>query len=100
MNVNDIPVLITIVGVITALTNIIVQVVKGVTYSKVPTNIVAVIVSEFLTITAGVAYAEMNQIAITWYMVVAAVVVGMMASYAAMFGFDKFKETIGDWPTE
>ena len=29
-----------------------------------------------------------------WYMVVAAVVVGFMVAYAAMFGFDKLKEAI------
>ena len=35
-------------------------------------------------------------IGVTWYMVVAAVVVGMMVAYAAMFGFDKLKEAL-DW---
>lgn len=33
-------------------------------------------------------------LAVVWYMVVAAVVVGFMVAYAAMFGFDKLKEAI------
>ena len=34
---------------------------------------------------------------IAWYMVAAAIVVGLMSAYAAMFGFDKFKEAIEGW---
>ena len=30
----------------------------------------------------------------TWYMVVAAVVMGVFVAYAAMFGFDKFRQTL------
>lgn len=93
-NIN-IALLLTIVGAITALTNIIVQVLKKITWDKVPTNLVALFVAEVLTLAAGGAYAQVNGIAITWYLVVAAVVVGFMVAYAAMFGFDKFKEIMG-----
>ena len=30
----------------------------------------------------------------TWYMVVAAVVMGVFVAYAAMFGFDKLRQTL------
>lgn len=32
---------------------------------------------------------------IVWYMVFAAVVLAFMVAYAAMFGFDKLKEALG-----
>lgn len=33
-------------------------------------------------------------ITVVWYMVVAAVVLGFLVAYAAMFGFDKLKEAL------
>lgn len=86
--------LITIIGVLVALTNIIVEVVKKLTWDKVPTNIVATIVAEALTLVVFFAWASINSIAVLWYYVVAAVVVGIMVAYAAMFGFDKLKEIL------
>lgn len=88
--------IITIVGVLVALTNVIVEVAKKATWDKLPTNIVALIVAEVLTIVSGVAYFQINAITIAWYVVVALVVVGFMVAYAAMFGYDKLKE-IMNW---
>lgn len=79
MNAEIISTLLMIVGGVTILTNIIVQ------------------VAEALTLAAGGAYASINGLAVTWYMVAAAIVVGLMSAYAAMFGFDKFKEVIQEW---
>lgn len=92
--------LLTIVGAITILTNIVVQVLKKITWDKVPTNLVALVVAMLLTLAAGAAYAQMNGITITWYMVCAAVVVGFMVAYAAMFGFDKLQEALKGWKNE
>lgn len=75
-------------------TNIITEVVKKVTWDKIPTNILAVIVAELLTLVSGFAYAQMNNIAIMWYYVVGGVVLGIFVAYAAMFGFDKFKQAM------
>lgn len=88
------PALITIIGVLVALTNIIVEVVKKLTWDKVPTNIVATLIAEALTLVAFFAWTSINDIAIMWYYVVAAVVVGILVAYAAMFGFDKLKEIL------
>lgn len=88
--------IITIVGILVALTNIIVEVAKKATWDKLPTNIVALIVSQVLTIVAGVAYCQINEIQIMWYIIVALVIIGFMVAYAAMFGFDKLKE-IMNW---
>ena len=93
-NVFNIPVLLSIIGALVVVTNIIVQVLKNLTWDKLPTNILAVIVSMVLTLVAFFAYCQICSIAVTWYMVIAAVVVGFLTSYAAMFGFDKLKETI------
>lgn len=86
--------LMTIIGAITVLTNIIVQVVKHITWDKLPTNFVALAVAELLTLATGGAYAQIHTIPITWYLVIGAVVVGFMSAYAAMFGYDKLKEAI------
>lgn len=67
------------------------------TWDKIPTNLVALFVSEALTLALGGAYASVKGIDIAWYMVAAAIVVGLMSAYAAMFGFDKFKEAIEGW---
>lgn len=86
--------ILSIVGVLVVITNIIVQVLKKLTWDKLPTNILAVIISMSLTLAAFFAYCQIKGVAVVWYMVVAAVVLGFFVAYAAMFGFDKLKETI------
>lgn len=83
-----------IVGVLVVLTNIIVQVLKKVTWGKLPTNILAVAVAMVLTLVAFFAYCQIKAITVVWYMVVAAVVLAFLVAYAAMFGFDKLKEAL------
>lgn len=89
--------LLSIVGVLVVLTNIITQVLKKALWDKLPTNILAVIISMVLTLIAFFAYCQINMIAVTWYMVIAAIIVGFLVSYAAMFGFDKLKETLAQF---
>lgn len=86
-------VIISIIGVLVVLTNIVVQVLKKVTWDKLPTNALAMIVS-LLTLGAFFAYCSIKEIAVVWYMVFAAVVLAFMVAYAAMFGFDKLKEAL------
>ena len=86
--------ILTVVGILVVLTNIVVQVLKKVTWGKLPTNILAIIVSMALTLVTFFAYCQINAIAVVWYMVVAAVVMGFLVAYAAMFGFDKLKEAL------
>ena len=92
----ELSVIIAIVGVMVALTNVIVEVAKKATWDKLPTNILAQIVGEVLTIGPGIAYFQIKAIPIAWYMVAALVVGGFMVAYAAMFGFDKLRE-IMNW---
>ena len=73
--------ILTIVGILVVLTNIVVQVLKKATWGKLPTNILAIIVSMVLTLVTFFAYCQINAIAVVWYMVVAAVVLGFLVSY-------------------
>jgi len=88
--------LLTVIGVLVALVNIITEVVKKATWDKIPSSLLAVIISLVLTLVAFFAYCQFSAIVITWYLVVAAVVVGFMVAYAAMFGYDKLKEILSN----
>ena len=98
-SVLNLSVILSIVGVLVVLTNIITQVLEKVTWEKMPTNILVVIISMTLTLVAFFAYCQINAIVITWYMVVAAVILGFLVAYAAMFGFDKLKEVLNQIET-
>lgn len=91
----DIAMLLPVVGALVAVVNIITQVIKKATWDKLPTNLVVLLLSVVLTVGAFIAYAQITALAVTWYMVAAAVVVGFAVAYAAMFGYDKLKEAIG-----
>lgn len=87
-------VIIAIIGALTVVTNIIVEVLKKATWDKLPTNLLAILVAMVLTLVAFFGYCAYMSIAVVWYYVAAAVVVGFAVAYAAMFGFDKLKEAI------
>lgn len=88
----DLTQIIPIIGVLVALTNIIVQVLKKATWDKLPTNVLALVIAMLLCLVAGIAYCQVNAISITWYLVAALIVLGFLVAYAAMFGFDKLQE--------
>lgn len=71
--------------------NIIVEVVKRLV-PKTPTDLVVFIVSILVTVLALYIVATIMEITVMWYYAVGAVVLGIFVAYAAMFGFDKFKE--------
>ena len=73
--------------------NIIVEVVKNL-FPKVPTTLLATVLSVVITMVAFFAWAAIIELAILWYYVVAAFVLGLFVAYAAMFGFDKFKQAL------
>ena len=88
----DLTQIIPIIGVLVALTNVIVQVLKKATWGKLPTNVLALVIAMLLCLVAGIAYCQVNAISITWYLVAALIVLGFLVAYAAMFGFDKLQE--------
>lgn len=71
--------------------NIIVEVVKKL-FPKVPTTFLATILSVAITMAAFFAWASYIGLTVMWYYIVAVLILGMFVAYAAMFGFDKFKQ--------
>lgn len=71
--------------------NIIVEVLKTV-FGKLPTSLLTVAVSLAVTVLALLAASAAMDIAPVWYHALGAVVLGLFVAYAAMFGFDKFKD--------
>ncbi len=96
--IQNIPVVISIilplVLVLMVVTNIIVEVLKKLTWGKLPTNILVFAVAMAVTLLAFLALCQIVGIAVVWYMVVGAIILGIFVAYAAMFGFDKLRQTI------
>lgn len=90
----DIPVLLTIIGVLTVLTNIIVEVLKKLTYNIIPTQFLAVAVAMGLTWAVYMWYILTHTVVVFWVHNIAVIVVGFMVAYAAMFGFDTLKDVL------
>jgi hypothetical protein len=92
-----------IVAVLTSFVNIITEVVKKTfdwcSTSKV-INLFVLALSEVLTVAVFIAYWQIKEMLITWYIIAAFIVVGFMVAYAAMFGYDKllkyFEKGTGD----
>ncbi len=83
-----------VVLVLTVVTNIIVEALKGLTYTKLPTNVLAFIVAMVVTLVAFFAACQIIGIPVVWYTVAAAIVLGFFVCFAAMYGFDKLKQTM------
>lgn len=96
--IQNIPVVISLVLplvlVLMVVTNIITEVLKKLTWEKLPTNLLAFLVAMVVTLLAFFAVCQITSIRITWYMVAGAVVLGIFVAYAAMFGFDKLRQTL------
>lgn len=91
---------VSVVGALVLVTNMVVEVLKKVTWEKFPTNLLAVIVAVALTVVAFVTYMKMMELAFVWWYWPPVIVAGLLVSYAAMFGYDKFKEMIWQWKGE
>ena len=89
-----ISVILPLVLVLMVVTNIIVEVVKGLTWGKLPTNVLAFFVAMAVTLLAFFAMCQIAGVQVTWYMVVGAIVLGFFVCFAAMYGFDKLKHTM------
>lgn len=83
--------LLIIIGGLVVVVNIITEIAKKVyAFSKsTHINIFVVVLSVALTVATFLAYWQIKQMAITWYLIAAFIVVGFLVAYAAMFGFDK-----------
>ena len=82
---------------LTILTNIVVQVIKGITYDKIPTNLLAFIVAFIVTGCAFYVWVSVEGIKIVAWMIVGTIGLAFAVALAAMFGFDKLKELVSQW---
>ncbi len=80
--------------ILTVVTNIITEVLKKV-LTNLPTNILALLVAMVVTLLTVFSVLQVLNIAATWYLVCAAMGLGFLVAFAAMFGFDKLKQTLG-----
>lgn len=83
--------LLMIVAVLVALVNIITEVVKN-SFSlggSKRINLFVLILSEVLTVCVFLAYWQIKELAVMWYVIAAFIIIGFMVAFAAMFGFDK-----------
>lgn len=81
-----------IISVLTIFVNIITEVVKN-SFSLLDTtakiNVFVLLLSVAITLAVFVAYWQIQQMVITWYLLVTFVVIGILVAYSAMFGYDK-----------
>lgn len=97
MTTVDISVIVMIVFGLMLITNMITQVLKKLTWDKIPTNLLVFIISFVCSFAAMLLYCHFKAIAITWVVIVVTVALAFAVCYSAMFGFDKFTELIDSW---
>lgn len=91
--ISNMTIVVAVIGALAFMVSIITQVFKGVgVLSKVPTDILVLVLSIGLTIVAFVAYMQYIQQAILWYMIIAAIMAGFIVAFVAMFGWEKLSE--------
>ena len=82
-----------VIGALAFIVSVITQVIKGVgVHSKIPTDILVLVLSIGITVTAFVAYMQYIQQTIIWYMILAAILAGFLVAFVAMYGWEKFAE--------
>ena len=86
-------ILLGVIGILAFTVSVVVQVFKGVSVlKKIPTDILVFVLSIGLTVTAFVAYMQYVQQAILWYMIIAAILAGLLVAFVAMYGWEKVSE--------
>lgn len=96
----DITTIVASIGGLVATTNIVVEVLKKITSNVIPTNALAVLVSEFVTLLYGSLYINSTGEETTYISILSLLIVGLFVSYAAMFGFDKLREVLSWYNTD
>lgn len=86
-------ILLGVIGILAFVVSVVVQVFKGVSVlKKIPTDILVFVLSIGLTVTAFVAYMQYVQQTILWYMIIAAILAGLLVAFVAMYGWEKVSE--------
>lgn len=87
------PIILAVIGGLAFMVSLITQVFKGVGFlAKIPTDILVLVLSIGITVTAFVAYMQYIQQTILWYMILAAIMAGFVVAFIAMYGWEKLSE--------
>ena len=97
MTTVDLSVIVMIVFGLMLITNMITQVLKKLTWNKIPTNLLVFIISFICSFAAALLYCHYKAIAITWVVIVVTVAMAFAVCYSEMFGFDIFTEMVENW---
>ena len=82
--------------ILVSLTNLFTQLFKQLTWDKIPTNWLVLIIAVFLSEAAIFVYCQLTPIIYLASYAVIGVVLGLLVAYGAMFGYDKLKEALED----
>lgn len=74
---------------VTVITDVMTQVIKKVTYDKIPTNILCLIIAVILAVIGCFIGAAIGVYVLVWYHFVIAVILGFFAAFIGMNGYDK-----------
>lgn len=74
---------------VTVITDVMTQVIKKVTYDKIPTNILCLIIAVILAVIGCFIGAAIGIYVLVWYHFVIAVILGFFAAFIGMNGYDK-----------
>ena len=86
-------IILAVIGVLAFCVSVITQVFKGVgVLSKIPTDALVFVLSIGITVAAFVAYMQYINIAILWYMILAAIMAGFIVAFVAMYGWEKLTD--------
>ena len=91
--INGVSIVLFVMACLVFAVNIIVEVIKK-NFAKIPTSLLATIVSLAVTLIAFLAWASIKGFGIAWYHIAGVLILGLFVAYAAMFGFDKFKQAL------
>lgn len=91
--IQNMTLIIAIIGVLAFMVSVITQVFKGVgVLSKIPTDILVLVLSIGLTVTAFIAYMQYVQQTILWYMIIASILAGFIVAFVSMYGWEKLND--------
>lgn len=92
--VEQLSMLVGVVGTLAFIVSVIVQVIKG-PLDKLPTDVVVIVLSIMLSLMSYFAYGSYAGLRVVWYQVVGTVILGFIVAFVAMYGWTKLKELWG-----
>ena len=93
----DLRVLLVVIEMIAIIVSVMTNVLKKVFWCEIPTKLLVIIVSEGLTLSAGLTYAVITGAPVLPHHILAAIAAAQGIAYAAMFGYDQFIEIKRDF---